>query len=515
LWGEDGHTNTDVVKAGADIAKVFGGPVNPAITAGDRIIPGIARNIPEVSAQAATGAADLTGIELPKAIAADSHFPKFMGQVIAKSPGGGPLQEAIKTSVGQTESAVGRAADMAGGTVEPAAAGASFRQGIEGSFVPKTKQILNQAYDRVGQLTDKNATSPLSSTQSIVADIASRRQASGADDMGKAIDTVLGGVTRPGGLTFSGIKDLRTRVGEMLDTGIFPEGMSNGELKQIYGGLSDDLRNAAQSTGGPRAVAAFDRANNAAKVIADWKENLSKVLGADNRSNEGIAATLVRMAGRTSTADEKTLAMAKAAVPPEVWQDVASSSISRLGRAKSGDFSPGRFYSDYGALSDRGKRLLFGSSGNGEVLPYLDAIHKISQKFVEAGKLANTSGTAGHDAAYTMLGAAGTGLISGNVMAPLGVVGAVVGNNILARALGSKASAASMARWSHAYDALVTRPRDTVAMANFSLAGRNLANTITDKFGVQVDPAQFLKVVQSPQGASADGQQNIPRPPGQ
>ena len=44
----------------------------------------------------------------------------------------------------------------------------------------------------------------------------------------------LGGATRPGGLTFNGIKDLRTSIGEALDTGIFPEGTSEAELRQFF-----------------------------------------------------------------------------------------------------------------------------------------------------------------------------------------------------------------------------------------------------------------------------------------
>jgi hypothetical protein len=40
---------------------------------------------------------------------------------------------------------------------------------------------------------------------------------------------------RPGGLTYAGVKDLRTRVGEMLDTGIFPEGMSQASCGASMG----------------------------------------------------------------------------------------------------------------------------------------------------------------------------------------------------------------------------------------------------------------------------------------
>ncbi|MFD2678173.1 hypothetical protein [Camelimonas lactis] len=65
----------------------------------------------------------------------------------------------------------------------------------------------------------------------------------------------------------------------MLDSGILPEGMSGGELKRIYGGLTDDLKTAAERAGGPRGKALFERANNLYSAVSGRREALAKIVG--------------------------------------------------------------------------------------------------------------------------------------------------------------------------------------------------------------------------------------------
>lgn len=502
--GEDGHTDPMLIKRAGNMA-LFSSPVNPGVRSGDYAIPGMARRLaPEArpGAEVAQSAANI-GVELPKAIASDSQLAKFTGQVLARAPGGGPLQEGIKDAVTQTGEAVGRAAEMAGGSTDAATTGANFRAGIETHFKPVVKERVGQAYDEVTKLTDPNIRTPLDSTQGAIADITARRQASGEEDIGKAVKTVLGGATRPGGLTFEGVKDLRSRVGEMLDTGTFPEGMSQGELRRIYGSLSDDLQSAARNAGGDAAVQALGRANTMHKVVSDWKASLGKVLGTDTRSDEGVAGAIMRLASNGPTADLKTLAKARSSVPSEVWQDVASTAISKLGRSRTGEWSPAQFRTDFNGLSDRGKSLLFASVGERDLVPFLSDIAKVSQKFVDAGKLANTSGTAGHNAAYAIGGAVITGVLHGSLIEPITAVTGVVGINMMSRLLATKATAASMARWSRAYDTLATNPTPS-AQATFNIVSRNLAGTLNGHLGTKVAPGDLLKSISSPAQASGE-----------
>lgn len=503
MTGEDGRTNPAIIEKTWDAAKVLA----PQVPRGTGIFgrPIATAVGPKPTALESNNAAQNIGVDLPRAISSDSQFTRFMGQVASKMPGGGPMQEGVGNAVRQTGEAVGRAAEMAGGAADAMAAGQGFKSGIETSFKPQIKARIGEAYDAVTKLTDPNVTRPLEATQGAIADIMARRVASGEGDPGKAVQTVLGGIQRPGGLTFAGVKDLRTRVGEMLDTGVFPEGMSQGELRRIYGALSDDLTATATAAGGEKAAAALSRANGMNKFAEEWKDNIGKMLGAD-RSGEGITAALLRAASEGSAGNLKALTMARAAVPREAWQDVAATAISQLGKDSKGEFSPNIFMNDFAKLSDRGKALLFNDVGSGNVLPHLKDISTVSKKFVEAGKLANTSGTAGHNVAYTMVGAVAAGMAHGSLIEPITAVTAIVGNNLMARALANPASAASIARWSRTYDALASKPAPQ-SLAAFNIASRNLANTVNSQLGANIQPGEFLKAIQGPKQARPDQDQ--------
>jgi hypothetical protein len=502
---------------GQPVEDVTGIPREHTEFAAQLATPGIgltgAKPAPSVTAapvgSRAASAAERIGVDVPRGIATDSPLEAFTAQVVARAPGGGPLTKAIEDSREGLQGAVSTAANKAGGVIDPAMAGDNYASAIETSFKPTVKSGVSAAYDNVASLMDKNKTTPLSNTQAAAADILARRGESAIDGLGKAVDTVAEGIRRPGGMTFDGIKGLRTHLGEMLDSGVFPEGMSEGELRRLYGSLSEDLKAAAFNSGGERGVAALERANELNKQVANWREGIKKVLGPESRSGEGVSGAIVRMASNGSSADIETLAKARSAVPKEVWQDIASTAISRLGKSRNGEWTPAAFVTDFRQLSDRGKALLFRSVGSGDVLPFLDDIAEVSQKFVDRGKLANTSGTAGHNALYAVGGAIATGLAHLSFVEPLTAVVGIAGINGTARLLARPATAASIAKWSRVYDrfAVAQTPATRNALA---IASRNLANTAAAN-GVKFDPSGLMQVIQSPTKAAADDQQpNVP-----
>lgn len=465
------------------------------------------------AAPAAVNAAERIGVDLPKAIATESPLANFVGNVVAKAPGGGPLVKSIDQAKQDLQGAVGNAADMAGGTIDPAVAGNNYTNAIENSFKPTVKSGLNAAYDNVSAMMDPNKLTPIDNTKSAVGSIINQRAESGISGFGKAVDAVAEATRRPDGLTFEGIKGLRTHIGEMLDSGILPEGMSQTDLRRIYGALSDDLRTAAVNSGGQRGLAAFEQANDLASKVADWKDGLRKVLGPESRSGEGVVGSIVRMAQSGASADVETLAKARSAVPKDVWSDIASTAINKLGVSRNGEWTPAAFATDFRNLSDRGRALLFSSVGKGDVLPYLSDIAEVSKKFVDSGKLANTSGTAGHNALYAAGGAVISGLIGGSWKEPLAVIGGIAGVNGTARLLARPATAASLARWSKVYSTFAKTQAPT-AQIGLEIASRNLANTAASN-GVKFSPGDLIRSLQAPSNASADDQQDIPRPPGQ
>jgi hypothetical protein len=426
-----------------------------------------------VALSAGAAAAKSIGATVPRAVT--SHVPgmNFLGQLSMKAPGGGPLYKAVGGAVEDVGAAVPAAVEKAGGAASADAAGAAFREGVATRFGKELPDAVSRRYDMVDKFVDPAVRTELENTRGAIADIMARRANYGAEGMPKAVSEVIDSVQKPGGINYEGVKNLRSAIGELMQK--TPEGMSQTQLKQIYSTLSDDLRAAVEAGGGKQGLAAFERANAAARRVSQWEETVGKVLGTDTRSNEGVADTIRRMAGSGSTADIQTLAQARAAVPAEAWQKIAANVVGGLGKDRKGDFSPAIFLNDYEKLSDPGKRLLFHSVGSGDLLPHLDSIAKVSEDFVRAGKLANTSGTASHGVAYGALGVIGAKLMEGDLVTPLVILGAGVGNNLLARWLSNPATAASTARWAQAYSRYVSNPKGS--LNTLQAATRNLAVT--------------------------------------
>jgi hypothetical protein len=435
----------------------------------------------------AIAAAKRIKVDVPWAIASDSPSMHLAGQILTKAPGGAPMQKAVDEGINGVRGlsgALGRAGEAAGGIADTKRAGEAVTTGLEEGFKPRSQQLVGQLYDRVDSLVDPKATAPLTSTQKAVGDILAKKQAYGNESLGPAVDAVAGALQRKGGLTYAAVKDLRSSIGEMIDNKFLPPTISGKELNSIYGALSEDLGNAAEATGGPRARAAWKVANDAAKSRSDALETLNKVIGPKTRADEGVMDTIHRMAGTGPGADISTLTATRKALSgtPGAWNDVASTVIGRLGKNSQGEFSPALFIRDYGNLSPAGKGMLFHSVGNGAVIPFLDDIAHVSKQYVQAGKLGNPSGSAGHAAGMAVAGAVMAGIAHSSLIEPMTALSAVTGSNLAARMLGAPATAAGLARWTRAYDNLVRIPGARSAAA-FNVASRNLGSTTAAVLG--------------------------------
>jgi hypothetical protein len=426
-----------------------------------------------VALPAAVQAGARIGVNVPRAITNPAW--RAIGQVSAKAPGGGPLYEAIGKGVADLGRATEAAVETAGGPATAETAGGAFRAGAGAQFGRELPDAISGLYNEVDHFVDPNVRVPLENTRAAVADIMARETNIRRTGVPRAVSEVFDSVQSPEGLNYAGVKDLRTVFRELKDR--TPEGFSRGHVNAIYDALSNDLRASVEAGGGPEGLAAFEKANRAAYLAAQWEEKIGKVLGTETRSNEDITRAIQRMAGAGAGADFRTLVHARAAVPPEAWQKIAANTISKLGRDNKGDFSPALFLRDYNNLSDQGKRVLFHAVGSGDIIPHLDDIATVSEKFVAASKLANPSGTAAH-ATHTAALIEGIGpLLSGDIATPLKVLGGVLGNRALARFLSQPATAASTARWARAYQRYVASPTSPRSLTTLNAATRNLGNS--------------------------------------
>lgn len=428
-------------------------------------------------------------VQVARAVASDSVPVQQMGQVVASAPvAGTPLVRAAGRSMEQLGTKADEVAQSYGAAGTAADTGQVASRSIRDWITGESQVNADKAYGKVDALVDKNITTPLDNTLDTVSQITAKRSAAGLD-AGRAVDLVLPAVQRPGGLTYEGIKTLRTNIGEMLGRGILPDGVSGGELKQIYGALSGDLGTSVAASG-PKAQAAFNRANTYYDLLTTRREALAKLVGAEgDAAPERVFDRLTALASTGPRADITKLAQARKAMGADDWNEVASSVVSRLGRDVEGNFSPQRFITDYNKISDAGKNLLFQSTDN-PLKAHLEDINTVSSRFKQMQQFANPSGSA-----RTVWGAAGLG---GMFTEPLTTAATLLGTRVLANALAKPAQAASIAKWSQAKYAVARSPSPTTVAA-YGLASRNLISTLGAK---DITPQHFIAALGQPQGDS-------------
>lgn len=441
-------------------------------------------------------------VTIPAAAASDRMAVQRTGQILANVPvAGDPLVQAGRKSVGQLGRAADDLAESTGGASKEEA-GAAASKGIQDWVGPVSSARVKDAYDTVDRLVNPNIPTDLSETRKVAQQIATQRQGSALTVPGNAVSQVMDGLTRPGGLTYGGIKGLRTNIGEMLKQGQLPADTSQGELKRIYGALSSDLQTAVENAGGKSASAAFNRANNLNKAVAERREQVLKLLGGNSapRSDEAVFSAIQRAASTGSGADATLLSQARRVMKPEDWQEVASGVIGTLGRDAEGNFSPDRFLTSYGKLSEAGKNTLFSVPGGSQIRQSLDDIATISSRFKQLKQFSNPSGT-GHTLA-------GFEIAKAAWAEPMAILPSMIGGRVLASALAKPATASATANWAQKYLNFVKAP-SAATIAQMRGASTRVAATFGAHLGAQIDPEALVRFATGgPQPAAAKDTEN-------
>ena len=417
-------------------------------------------------------AAERLGVDVPRAVATDSRLLQRAGESVKAVPG---AEASIGTATTRLQEQITEEANrVAGqlGTGSAEVAGDGARSAISGWITGKSAAALDRAYTMVDKaITNPQATTVLEKTRQQVADILTERQASRIADPGKAVSFVMDAVQDAQGLTYEGVKGLRTRIGEMLkNPSILPADVSKAELKRIYGALTDDLRKSVENAGGTAAVKTWEAANELAAQAAKRRAELAKIVGKSGEAPaEQVFSKIAAMASSGSRGDIALLTKARKAMPDADWQEVASGIVANLGRDAQKNWTPDRFVTSWGKLSDNGKQLLFDPATRRA----LDDISTISTRIKDIGnRFGNPSGT-GNRVGYGVS-------IAGILLDPVSTIGGIVGGNVMARILAKPATASSMAKWSRAYEATIKAP-SAGAVAALQSATRNLSATAGEK----------------------------------
>lgn len=480
---------------------VVGGALGGALGGAAQVLGRSAPKAGNVTAEETAAAANRLGVDVPRFVATDSMATQRAAQGLRNIPFAG---DPIVSSAQRLSDDLGQAADniVTGmGSGDRVLAGQTAGTGIRDWITGRSRDAVKKAYDAVDDAVDATVTGDLGSTRNVIADILAKRQNAQITGDSKAVNLVVDAV-QSRGLNYQGIKDLRSSIGEMQSGGILPEGMSGSELKRIYGALTDDMRDIVKAGGSERGVQLWERANRFNAQIARRREELAKIIGKDaSAAPEQVFDRIFSMASDKGGGNINRLIQARKAIGDDDWREVGSAVIARMGRDGSDNFSPNRFVTAWGKMSDGGKAALFPDKAHRRAL---DDLFTVSTKAGPAQSMfANPSGTAQN------IGFAGLG-VSAFMNLPT-TLGTILGGRVLASTLSQPATATSMARMAKVYNVAVRQP-SAASYNALQSAVRNFSSTATEKAGIAIPWQEVLRgLVSGPKVSPADPNQEEQR----
>ncbi len=492
-----GRAATEAAIGGA-AGGALGGAVGKAV---EHFSPAAARNAAQTPRGQVIEAADKLGMQLPDFLASDSKTVHSAASIAASHPlTGGIVRDAAQQAADDLGAASRKIANeyssagtgSATNAIDSAAAaegaGADFASSLREWMGPKSRAALNTLYSRVEQQLPQDARSQLPNTAFALQQIMDRSNEA-TTPLGEQVFRIIGeAATNPKGLTYDGIKSLRTYVRNLENGHLLPEAQTLGqELKSIKEGLTQDLQLHIDTHGGLPAKQAFDTANRAAAITDAERKSMAKIVGNEKEFSASAASPhqvinrIIGLMGTGSKANEQRLITAMQKASPEARNEVAAAIIRRMGEGPSSNlgtpgmtmnWSPARARTFWGKFSENGKNAVFGSRGS-PLRESWENIMKIAEKFNDISKFQNPSGTA-H---------AATGLFLGGELVTAGPVGPLI--QIALSAAGAKflsrpATAKAIGWYGRAiHDAATNKGTRAAARA----ATMNLARMIADATG--------------------------------
>jgi hypothetical protein len=368
------------------------------------------------------------------------------------------------------------AADKFSPSATPTSTGRRIFEGVTENFVPGKRAVQTSLYNRLNSEMDTalpvdvpnfgGKLGELTTPVPGAGPLANSKLLSAHPDIQELNALYNQAIKKTGGkLSFDTLKEIRSRVGEKLYNFELGSDKPTAQLKQLYGALSDDMAATAKAAG-PKAEAAFNRANQYTKALNDRIDTLQNVInkqGGMEKIWESVTAP-----GANKFGASKLNAVMKS-LPEEARNSLTASFIrERLGKAVAARqdatgqaFSADTFLTNYSKLSREAKQALFGHSGP-DFVKDMDGLAQVTATLRESSKkFANASGTGAvvnnYNAIMALIGHAATGNMAG---AGKFMVGGVAAPYAASKILTNKNFVSFLARSSKDY---LTNPRATRA----------------------------------------------------
>jgi hypothetical protein len=300
-------------------------------------------------------------------------------------------------------------------------------------------------------------------------------------------------LARPEGLTFRGMRNLRSEIGELADKSFADTNMAQGPLKRLYGALTQDMQfaisqPASRGGGGKAGLAAFQAANQGYEELKVNARKLAGIVGKDGDAPAGtVIERLKALAGSKGGSDINRLRIARASVGKDAWDSVASHIVSQLGETKNG-FSIAHFRTNYLKLSEEGRDALFGSTGKQQLKESLDRLSVIGQGAEQLQRLANSSGSARIANIIATGGLIGTGFL--HPAAFLTLLGGGATSFAIAKTLARPVAAKALADAGEAALRAAANPQSQAALQHYGVLISQLARVGGPELAAELKPEE-------------------------
>lgn len=407
--------------AGGAIGAAGGMPAaTKALMRGAEGGAGQARMLDNIAAFAGAGTTPSVGQ------ATQSRVGQALESLLSKTPGAaGVMSRKATSQADEIGGNLNKLADDLAPKTNPTTAGRAIEQGIagEGGFVSRFKAKASQLYDELDQHMPGDTQVPVRATVQFLSKAASPTKGAEATSallanpklgaIGSALAEDLA-QAQNGALPYEAVKQLRTRVGEMIaDSGLTSD-VPRAQLKQLYGALSQDIRN--QASKDPKAFAAANRAENYYRAGMDRLDKVENVV-----SRAGGPEKIFQAATSGTREGATTIRSVMQSLQPDEAKMVTSAVVRRLGRAKPGAqndvgdaFSTETFLTNWNGMSPEAKGALFNRMGPG-FRESMDQVAKVASNLRQGSKVfQNPSGTGQAGAQMATVGSALTSLLLGH-----------------------------------------------------------------------------------------------------
>lgn len=346
----------------------------------------------------------------PTFAAAGEATPKIIQNTLADTPfSASTIRNAVKDSVDVIDKKVKNISENLSTASTPVEAGEVLQKGATG-FIERFNARSTELYDNLKKFIPLEERVSILNTKSYLDEISQR-----FDDVPKLrslfTDPLLLSFKETldevpsGKIKYNSLRNLRTTVGNKLNS-FNLDGDQRAALNQLYGNLSEDMRNAAASKG-DQALQAFERANQFYRSGRERIEgSLEKIINSDTPERAFSLATQGTRQGATQ------LNTLKKSLNKEEFAALQSTVLKRMGQATPGRqdetgqlFSVGTFLTNWNKLAPEAKNVLFGGEKT-ELRKSLNNLLEVTGRLKEVEQLANTSGTSrGNISAATLAGA--------------------------------------------------------------------------------------------------------------